>query len=155
MTDERTKAVILVVASLASFLVPYTGSSITVALPAIGEQFGLDAVMRGWITAAYIISAAVFIVPLSRLSDIIGRKRIFLWGVAIFTIASCICSLAPTYQILFIARFVQGIGGAMLFGTSTAIVTQVFPKVERGRALGITVAAVYAGLSTGPFLGGS
>ena len=152
MTDERTKAVILVVASLASFLVPYTGSSITVALPAIGEQFGLDAVMLGW--AAYIISAAVFIVPLSRLSDIIGRKRVFLWGVAIFTIASCSSSLAPTYQTLFIARFVQGIGCAMLFGTSTAIVTQVFPKGERGRALGITVAAVYAGLSLGPFLVG-
>jgi MFS family permease len=77
MADEREKKVILIVASLASFLVPYTGSSITVALPAIGTQFGLDAVMLGWITAAYIISAAIFIVPFGRLSDIIGRKRVF------------------------------------------------------------------------------
>ena len=154
MADEREKKVILIVASLASFLVPYTGSSITVALPAIGTQFGLDAVMLGWITAAYIISAAVFIVPFGRLSDIIGRKRVFLWGVAIFTVAAFLSSLAPSPEILVIARFIQGIGGAMLFATSTAIVAQVFPPGERGRALGITVAAVYAGLSIGPFLGG-
>jgi len=77
MHDERTKAVILAVAPPASFLVPYTGSSITVALPAIDEQFGLDTVMLGWITATYIISVTVFIVPLSRLSDIIGRKTGF------------------------------------------------------------------------------
>jgi EmrB/QacA subfamily drug resistance transporter len=154
MADEREKKVILIVASLASFLVPYTGSSITVALPAIGAQFGLDAVMLGWITAAYIISAAVFIVPFGRLSDIIGRKRVFLWGVAIFTVAAFLSFLAPSPGFLILARFIQGIGGAMLFATSTAIVAQVFPPGERGRALGITVAAVYAGLSIGPFLGG-
>lgn len=134
MDDNREKQVILIVASLASFLVPYTGSSITVALPAIGAQFGLDAVMLGWITSAYIISAAVFIVPFGKFSDIIGRKKIFVWGVAVFSIASCISSIAPSHQVLFIARFIQGIGGAMLFATSTAIVTQVFPPGERGNA---------------------
>lgn len=154
MADAGEKRAILIVASLASFLVPYTGSSITVALPAIGAEFGLDAVMLGWITAAYIISAAVFIVPFGRLSDIIGRKKVFLWGVAIFSAASFLSSLAQSHLILFAARFVQGIGGAMLFATSVAIVTAVFEPGERGRALGITVAAVYAGLSIGPFLGG-
>jgi MFS family permease len=124
MDDNHEKQVILIVASLASFLVPYTGSSISVALPAIGAQFGFDAVMLGWIISAYIISAAVFIVPFGKFSDIIGRKKIFVWGVAVFSIASCISSIAPSHQVLFIARFIQGIGGAMLcfsvyLGTAT------------------------------------
>ena len=154
MVDEREKKIILLVASLASFLVPYTGSSITVALPAMAAQFNADAVTLGWITSAYIVSAALFIVPFGRLGDIFGRKRLFLLGVLIFTIASLASALAPSSGILIAARFFQGIGGAMLFATSVAIVTHVFGPGERGWALGITIATVYAGLSIGPFLGG-
>jgi MFS family permease len=80
MTSERTNGEILIVTSLGSFLVPYIGSSITVALPARGAEFGLDAVMPGWISAAYIISAAIFVLPSGRFPDIIGPKRIFLSG---------------------------------------------------------------------------
>ncbi|MFA6225354.1 MAG: MFS transporter [Methanoregula sp.] len=154
MVDEREKKIILLVASLASFLVPYTGSSITVALPAMAAQFSADAVTLGWITSAYIVSAALFIVPFGRLADIYGRKKIFLLGVLIFSIASLASALAPTVGILIAARFIQGIGGAMLFATSVAIVTQVYGPGERGWALGIVIATVYAGLSLGPFLGG-
>jgi EmrB/QacA subfamily drug resistance transporter len=154
MIDEREKKIILLVASLASFLVPFTGSSITVALPAMAAQFNADAVTLGWITSAYIVSAALFIVPFGRLGDIFGRKKLFVLGVLIFTLASLACSLAPSAGILIGARFVQGIGGALLFATSVAIVTQVYGPGERGWALGITIATVYAGLSIGPFLGG-
>jgi EmrB/QacA subfamily drug resistance transporter len=154
MISEREKKIILLVASLASFLVPYTGSSITVALPAMATQFHTDAVTLGWITSAYIIAAAVFIVPFGRHADIVGRKKIFLAGLLIFTLASLFCALAPSENVLIGARFLQGIGGAMLFGTSVAIVTQVYGPGERGWALGITIATVYAGLSIGPFLGG-
>jgi len=154
MVDEREKKIILLVASMASFLVPYTGSSITVALPAMASQFTADAVTLGWITSAYIVSAALFIVPFGRLADIYGRKKIFLAGVLIFSIASLASALAPTAGVLIAARFIQGIGGAMLFATSVAIVTQVYGPGERGWALGITIATVYAGLSIGPFLGG-
>ena len=154
MVDEREKKIILLVASLSSFLVPFTSSSITVALPAMASQFHVDAVTLGWITSAYIISAAVFIVPFGRYADIVGRKKIFLYGVLIFTIASLACAFAPLEEILIVFRFLQGIGGAMLFATSVAIVTQVYGPGERGWALGITIATVYAGLSIGPFLGG-
>jgi EmrB/QacA subfamily drug resistance transporter len=154
MIDRREKKVILLVACLASFLVPFTGSSITVALPAMAAQFNADAVTLGWITSAYIVSAALFIVPFGRLGDIFGRKKLFVLGVLIFTIASLASAFAPTAGILIGARFVQGIGGAMLFATSVAIVTQVYGPGERGWALGITIATVYAGLSIGPFLGG-
>jgi EmrB/QacA subfamily drug resistance transporter len=154
MVDESEKKVILLVACLASFLVPYTGSSITVALPAIADQFGADAVTLGWITSAYIVSAALFIVPFGRLADILGRKKIFILGILIFTLASLASAFSPASGILIAARFIQGIGGAMLFATSVAMVTQVYGPGERGRALGITIATVYAGLSIGPFLGG-
>jgi EmrB/QacA subfamily drug resistance transporter len=154
MGDASEKKIILLVASLASFLVPYTGSSITVALPQMASQFNVDAVTLGWITSAYIVSAALFIVPFGRLADIYGRKKIFLLGVFIFSIASLASALAPSAGILIAARFIQGIGGAMIFATSVAIVTQVYGPGERGWALGITIATVYAGLSIGPFLGG-
>jgi len=154
MVDEREKQIILLVASLSSFLVPYTGSSITVALPAMAAQFHADAVTLGWITSAYIISAAVFIVPFGRYADIVGRRKIFLYGVLVFTIASLACAFSPAESILIAFRFLQGVGGAMIFATSVAIVTQVYGPGERGAALGITIATVYAGLSIGPFLGG-
>ena len=98
MVDEREKKIILLVASLSSFLVPFTGSSITVALPAMASQFHADAVTLGWITSAYIISAAVFIVPFGRYADIIGRKKIFLAGLLVFTIASLLCAFSPTAE---------------------------------------------------------
>jgi EmrB/QacA subfamily drug resistance transporter len=120
----------------------------------MAAQFTADAVTLGWITSAYIVSAALFIVPFGRLADIYGRKKIFLLGVLIFSVASLASALAPTAGILIAARFIQGIGGAMLFATSVAIVTQVYGPGERGWALGITIATVYAGLSIGPFLGG-
>lgn len=154
MVDEREKKIILLVASLSSFLVPYTGSSITVALPAMAAQFHADAVTLGWITSAYIIAAAVLIIPFGRYADIVGRRKVFLWGVLIFTLASLACAFAPTGDVLIACRFLQGIGGAMLFATSLAIVTQVFGPGERGAAIGITIATVYVGLSIGPFLGG-
>ena len=154
MVDEHGKKIILLIASLSSFLVPYTASSITVALPAMAAQFHSDAVTLGWITSAYIIAAAVFIVPFGRYADIIGRKKVFLGGLIVFTFASLGCAFAPSEGLLIGARFLQGIGGAMLFATSVAIVTQVYGPGERGWALGITIATVYAGLSIGPFLGG-
>jgi EmrB/QacA subfamily drug resistance transporter len=154
MIEDREKKIILLVASLSSFLVPYTGSSITVALPAMASQFHADAVTLGWITSAYIIAAAVFIVPFGRYADIVGRKRIFIIGLVVFSLASLLCAFAPSENLLIAARFLQGIGGAMLFSTSLAIVTQVFGHGERGAAIGITIATVYAGLSIGPFLGG-
>ncbi|HSQ92745.1 MAG TPA: MFS transporter [Methanoregula sp.] len=154
MVDEREKKVVLLVASLSSFLVPFTGSSILVALPAMAAELHANAVTLGWITSSYIIAAAVFIVPFGRYADITGRKRIFLSGLVVFAAASLLCAVSPSAEFLIGARFLQGIGGAMLFSTSVAVVTQVYGPGERGAALGITIATVYAGLSLGPFIGG-
>lgn len=144
----------LLVAAVASFLMPFMGSSVNLALPSIAEDFALNAVVLSWVATSYLLAAAVFLVPFGRVADIRGRKKVFVYGVAVYTIGSLLCGLSVSAAMLLASRVLQGIGGAMMFGTSLAIVTSVFPPHERGRALGITVAAVYTGLSLGPFAGG-
>ncbi len=154
MNGAREKRIILVVASLASFLVPYTVSSLNVALPAISGSFGIDAVTLGWVTSAYLLTAAICIVPFGKLADMYGRKRFFLLGNVLFAIGSLLAAISWSGGIIITARVIQALGGAMVFSTSIAIVTSVFPPGERGRAIGIITATVYAGLSLGPFIGG-
>ena len=148
------KRIALLVATIASFITPFMASSVTVALPAIGKEYSMTAVMLAWVATAYILAAAMFLVPLGKLADIYGRKRIFLAGMVIFTAATALCGFAPSAALLIALRVAQGIGASMIFGTSIAIVTSVIPPKERGRALGTTTAAVYLGLSLGPVLGG-
>ena len=151
---EDEPRIVLAIATVASFFVPYLTSSITVALPAIGKEFGLDAVSLAWVMSAYVLSTALAIVPVGRIADIYGRKRIFLAGVILMTAASLCASFAWSAPVLIAFRVIQGIGGAMIFTTSVAIVAAVFPADKRGHALGITLASVYTGLSLGPFIGG-
>jgi len=129
-------------------------SSINIALPSIGKEFSMDAVLMSWVVTSYTLTAAVFLVPFGRIADIHGRKKVFTYGICIYT-ASCILSAFSTSATMLIFLMVlQGFGGAMIFATGMAILTSVFLPGERGRALGIHVAAVYLGLSLGPFLGG-
>lgn len=154
MDDDRVKTSALIAATLASFLTPFMGSSVVVALPSIGVEFGADAVLISWIATSYLLAAALFLVPFGRLADIHGRKKIFTYGIIIYTISSLLCAISTSAFILIGFRILQGMGSAMIFGTAVAIVTSVFPMGERGKALGINVSAVYLGLTLGPFLGG-
>jgi EmrB/QacA subfamily drug resistance transporter len=151
---QKKERLILILATLASFFVPYLTSSITVALPVIGREFSLDAVFLGWVMSSYILSTALCIVPLGRIADIYGRKRLFIIGIAFLTVGSLLSTFAWSAGALIAFRIIQGAGGAMIFTTSVAILTSVFPSELRGWALGITLASVYGGLSLGPFIGG-
>jgi EmrB/QacA subfamily drug resistance transporter len=153
-TTETSKGVVLLIASMSSFLTPFTSSSVNIALPSIGRRFSLDAVTLSWVATAYLLAAAVFLVPFGRFADIYGRKRIFRIGIVIDAIASILCTTATSGVWLIVFRALQGLGGAMIFGTGVAMLTSVFPTRERGRALGINVAATYTGLSIGPLAGG-
>ncbi len=144
----------MAVAAVASFLTPFSGSATNVALPSLARDFALDAVSLSWVGMAYLLAAAVALVPLGRLADIHGRKQVFTWGVLTYAAASLACALAPTGTLLLAARVLQGLGGAAIFGTNVAILTSVLPPGRRGAALGLNVASVYLGLSLGPFLGG-
>jgi MFS family permease len=152
--NSTSKGAVLVVATTASFIFPFMASTVNVALPSLGKELSLDVVTLGWIAAAYLLSSAALLVPFGRIADIYGRKRIFTLGVAIFTVSSLLAGMAGSVSMLVSCRVFQGIGGAMLAGTGVALLTTVFPANERGKVLGIIVAASYLGLSLGPVLGG-
>ncbi|HET9985334.1 MAG TPA: MFS transporter [Longimicrobiales bacterium] len=152
--DAALQRVALTAAATAGFLTPFMGSAVNISLPAIGAELHMNAVALGWVTGAFLLGAGVFLLPFGRLADIHGRKRFFVAGMLLFTLTSILCALAPSGAALIAARLLEGVGGALVFGTGTAILTSVFPPHRLGRALGIQVAAVYLGLSLGPFLGG-
>jgi len=154
MSNTASKGATLFVATAASFLTPFMGSSVNIALPSIGREFALDAVLLNWVATSYLLAIAMFLLPFGRLADILGRKKIFTYGMITYTIASLLLATSTSAAALISFRILQGIGSAMIFGTAIAILTSVFPASERGKVLGINVAAVYLGLSLGPFLGG-
>jgi len=154
MTDKELKRSVLTVTAFASFLTPFMGSSINLALPSIGDEMGINAVTLNWIVSSYMLTTSILLLPAGRAGDILGRKKIFTAGLIIFTLTMIMLTFTPGIKWLIGVRILQGAGGAMMFGTNMAILTSVFPAGERGRAMGINVTAVYAGLASGPFLGG-
>lgn len=152
--DPGTRTVILAVVTIATFLNPFTGSSINLALPLIGEEFGIDAVILSWVPASYLLSMAIFLLPAGRFGDIMGRGRVFTLGTLLYTAASVLTFFAPGIEIFLGCRFLQGLGSAMVFSNSVAIIAEIYPPGERGMALGLNTMAVYGGLTLGPFLGG-
>ena len=144
----------LFVATLSSFMAPFMISSVNVALPMIQSEFSADAVMLSWIATAYLLTVAMLLVPMGKIGDIYGRKKVFTCGLAFHTVASFFSIYAQSVNMLITLRVFQGFGTAMFVTTGMAILTSIFPPQKRGRAIGIYVAAVYIGLSVGPFAGG-
>jgi len=149
-----SRRLILFLIIITSFINPFLGAAINIALPAISEEFSMGAVEMSWVAMAFLLFSAVFLVPLGKLADIKGRKLIFLLGNVLITVTSILCGLSQSGPTLISLRAIQGIGSAMVFGTGVAIITSVYPPKQRGKAIGITVTSVYIGLSLAPFLGG-
>jgi EmrB/QacA subfamily drug resistance transporter len=114
----------------------------------------MDAILLSWVTTAYLLASAVFLVPFGRIADIFGRKRIFTYGILIFTLASVGSAISSSATMLICFRVFQGIGSAAVYCVGAAMLTSVFPSTELGKVLGFNLAAVYIGNSAGPFLGG-
>lgn len=152
--DSSIRTTALLVAIISAFTTPFISSAINIALPAIGAEFATDAILLSWVPTSFLLVAAIFAVPFGRIADIYGMKRIFTYGMIIFTISSLLSAVAPSALSLIAFRVLQGIGSAMIFVTGLAIITSVFPPQERGKVIGINIAAVYVALSLGPVLGG-
>jgi MFS family permease len=148
------RTILLALLTIATFLNPFAGSSINLALPLIGDEFGIDAVMLSWVPATYLLSSAVFLLPAGKMGDILGRITVFRIGTTVYTVASFLTIFTPSTPFLLGCRFMQGFGSAMIFSTAVAIISELYQPGERGKALGLNVTAIYAGLTTGPFLGG-
>ena len=144
----------LIVATLTSFMGPFMMSSVNVALPKIQADLNMDAVQLSWIATSYLLAIAIGLIPAGKIADISGRKKVFTWGLVIFTVTSFVTAFVSTPQMLITMRVLQGLGGSMFVTTGMAILTSIFPPNRRGRAIGLYVSAVYVGLSAGPFFGG-
>jgi len=154
MEKNKEQKTILTVATLTAFMAPFMISSTNVALPVIGSDFHVNAVLLGWVATSYLLATAVFLLPAGKYADLHGRRKIFMIGIALFTLGA-LGGMAAHGIVLFIAtRVLQGMGAAMFLTTGMAILTATYPPQRRGWAIGILVTAVYVGLATGPFIGG-
>jgi len=152
--NEVNKVVLMAITMTSNFFNPLMGAAVNVALPKIGNDFSLNAMQLSWVTMAYLLASAIFLVPFGKIGDMIGRKRIFLYGNIVFFFATLLCAISTSGNFLIVSRLIQGMGSAMMFSTSMAIVISAFPPQERGKVIGLNVAAVYVGLSAAPILGG-
>jgi len=146
-------AIVVVVASV-QFLTPFMLSAVGVALPTIGHEFSANAVHLGLIEMVYMLALALFLLPVGRFADIHGRRKVFIAGASIITLATIVLPMTRSIETFIAMRFFQGIGAAMITSTSLAILTAVVPPDHRGMAMGIVVSCVYLGLSAGPTLAG-
>jgi len=150
---EVNKTIILLIATLATFLTPFMGTSLIVALPTIANDLAVNAILLSWISTAYILTSAMFAVPFGKIADIYGMKK-NVYGITILTISTFLAAISPSAEFLIVTRAIQGIASAMIFVTGLAIITSVFPPQERGKAIGINITAGYIGIVMGPALGG-
>ena len=133
MEENELKQIVLIITCMNAFFIPFIGSSINIALPSIGTDFRLDAVVLSWIPTAFLLSSAMFLLPFGRAADIYGRKKIFTYGTIIFTLGSLLSGFATSEAMLVAFFAMQGIGASMTFGTGVAILTSVFPIHEHRR----------------------
>ncbi|MBV9355977.1 MAG: MFS transporter [Chloroflexi bacterium] len=145
----------LALSGAAAFMTTLDASIVNISLPTIARAFGVPVTgSLEWVLIGYLVVIAATLLSLGRLADMLGRKPIFLAGVALFSLGSALCGAAPTLVALIGARLLQGLGATCIFAVNMAMVTQAFPAAERGRALGINAVLVALGVSTGPTVGG-
>lgn len=154
MRNNDKPSAILLAVLIAYIMMPIIGQSVNVALPAIGKSLSSSPVVLGWISISFLLSIAVFAIPAGRIADIYGREKIFLLGVTICTAMSFLQAASHSAAALIIFRAIQGIGGAAVLNTGLVIVSSIYPAGQRGRPLGLCLAAIYTGQTIAPFLGG-
>ena len=154
MNTSNRKWMILSVTSLGALLSALNFSTLIIALPDLITGLHASLLQAMWIMLAYMVAQTVAVLMAGSLADRYGRKRMYMFGLIVFTIFSLVSGFAPNAPMLIIFRILQGIGGAMVMANSTAIVADAFPREELGRALGINIMVVAVGQIIGPVLGG-
>lgn len=150
---KREWAILLVILPM-TFMTTLDSSIVNVALPTMARELGTTMAGIEWIVTSYLITICALILLFGRFGDVIGKSRVFRFGIAVFTIGSLLCGLSNTLVMLIISRIIQAVGAAAAMATNQGIITETFPPSERGRALGMTGTAVALGTMVGPTLGG-
>lgn len=136
------------------FLTLMDQSLVAVALPQIGAELGADINQQVWVSAVYLLAFAVPLLVTGRLGDRFGQRNVYVVGMAIFTISAALCALAPTIEILIALRALQGFGGSLINPQPLAIITRIFPRYQRGAAMGIWSAVASSATLIAPLIGG-
>src|SRR5215207_2221418 len=146
----------LIAVSVATFMLLLDITVVNVALPSIRADLGASFTDLQWVVDAYALTLAALVLTAGSLADRLGRRRLFATGLGVFSLASLLCALAPDPTFLNGARALQGVGGAVMFAVSLALVAQEFPAGrERGTAMGIYGASIGAAVAIGPLVGGA
>ncbi|WP_018752544.1 MFS transporter [Paenibacillus sanguinis] len=151
---QRKRWMILIVLNLFTFMSTLDGSIVNIALPVISEQMQLSVAHAEWIVTAYLMMICAAILFFGKLGDIIGKIKIFKWGMVIFTLGSLLCGFSNSLLLLVGSRLIQALGASMTMANSQGIITDIFPSTERGKALGLIGTFVSLGSIAGPSLGG-
>ncbi len=159
MTPQTSKDtsgawLLLIVICLGAFIAPLGMASVNVAIPALAAELNANAVLVSWIPTTVLLANIVFMLPAGKLADLFGRKQVFRWGICLNALAGISASFADSVSWVLGMRFVQGVGSAMMFATSMALLISVFAPHKRGLPLGLNAACVYLGLTLAPALGG-
>lgn len=150
----RRRRQVLIASALGGFAATVMATGVNVVLPGMVTVFDAPFATVQWVVLSYVLASIALLPVIGRLGDVIGKRRVFLAGFVVFGVGSAACALAPSIGVLIAVRTVQGVGGAVLTALGLALVTDVFPASERGRAVGVNGAVISAGIVLGPSLGG-
>lgn len=153
-TSDSVKRLALIAAIVASSIAAIDSTAVNVALPAISRDLGGGFAAQQWVSNSYLLTLSALILLAGSLTDKLGERRVFVAGVAGFGLGSALCAAAPTIGVLIVARALQGVSSALLTPAALAIIVAVFPKPERGAAIGTWTAWGGIGILAGPLLGG-
>lgn len=153
-TDYSRKWWVMASVAMGVFLATIDGSIVNIALPNLVADFNMPLAVVEWVVLAYLLTVTTLMLSVGRLADMIGKKKIYLAGIILFTIGSALCGTATNVYALIGYRVFQAVGAAMTQALGTAIVTEAFPDAERGKALGIIGSIVSIGVIAGPTIGG-
>jgi EmrB/QacA subfamily drug resistance transporter len=152
--EENRKWWTLAAVAFGLFMIMLDNTVVNVALPSIERDLHVSISSLEWVVTAYALTFAALLITGGKLGDLFGRRRIFIVGIAIFTLSSLACGLAPSAGFLIGARAVQGVGAALMNPASLSIITATFPPRERGQAIGIWAGVSAMALAIGPLIGG-
>lgn len=154
MKLRKTLPFLVYVIALSSFAGPFMFSAVSVILPAIGKELHANAIELSLIEIVYLGAASSFLLPIGRLADVTDKVTIYKWGALMYAISSLVIGFVSYIPLMIGLRFIQGFSSGLLIATSTAILGDIVPKEQLGKAIGINSGAAYLGLSAGPFIAG-